>query len=577
MFLRNLTIIKNKSEIVRSIPFKLGVNLIVDTSIISNKTNESGNDVGKTTVLRLVDYLLGAEATNIYTDPEFQTEKTIVKDFLEKQGVELTLLLAASFDKNEQNKVLLKRNFGKGKKQIFSINDVLYSKSEYKDVIKRTVFNLDDKKPTLREIVPRFIRNDAVKMDKIIKYLPYGKNDVYESVYLFLFGIKESHNFFVEKSAAKSELKFEKKVLKETFQSKSANTIEQHLDILRGNIEELEYKKKNCNFSPKYQEWFDKLGETKKGINIVSSELSKKRVRLDFIQDNISELKNNFSTVDSQLLKILYDEAQRFIPNLQKSFDDIVSFHNTLVQNKLNFLSKDINPLKEEVRTLDSQLSDLLKNEENIVSKLSHSGSLGDYELLTSELNIKYEQKGKLEGELEQIKSIENSIKVIEEKLEEINKKLESFDSIIHENIKIFNRFFSKYSDELYDGQFALSHKIDDKNECYKFVISNVSGAGDGKKKGLISAFDLAYISFCNELNLSTLHFAMHDRIEGIHGNQLKSLFEIVNNKDFRGQYVASVLSDKFKSEQLKNNYLEENKILELSENNRLFKIEDER
>ena len=66
----------------------------------------------------------------------------------------------------------------------------------------------------------------------------------------------------------------------------------------------------------------------------------------------------------------------------------------------------------------------------------------------------------------------------------------------------------------------------------------------------------------------------MHDRIEGIHGNQLKSLFDEVNSDDFDGQYIASVLSGKFSEFQLSDNYLKNNKIIELSQQEKLFRIE---
>ena len=65
MFLKSLTI-SNKSKVIREIPFKKGINLIVDET----GNQPTGNSVGKTTVLKLIDFCLGAEAKGIYLDPE---------------------------------------------------------------------------------------------------------------------------------------------------------------------------------------------------------------------------------------------------------------------------------------------------------------------------------------------------------------------------------------------------------------------------------------------------------------------------------------------------------------------------
>ena len=70
MFLKRLDI-QNNDSIIRSINFHKGINLIIDETQTSDK-KESGNNVGKTTVLRLIDFCLGGKGENIYKDPEFK-------------------------------------------------------------------------------------------------------------------------------------------------------------------------------------------------------------------------------------------------------------------------------------------------------------------------------------------------------------------------------------------------------------------------------------------------------------------------------------------------------------------------
>ena len=68
MYLKRLTI-ETPEKLIRDMEFRAGLNLIIDdTKDISTKT--TGNNVGKTTVLKLIDFCLGADSKIIYTDTE---------------------------------------------------------------------------------------------------------------------------------------------------------------------------------------------------------------------------------------------------------------------------------------------------------------------------------------------------------------------------------------------------------------------------------------------------------------------------------------------------------------------------
>ena len=56
MYLKYLKI-ENNEGLVRMIDFRLGLNLIVDKT--PRNTTDTGNNVGKTTLLRLIDFWLG--------------------------------------------------------------------------------------------------------------------------------------------------------------------------------------------------------------------------------------------------------------------------------------------------------------------------------------------------------------------------------------------------------------------------------------------------------------------------------------------------------------------------------------
>lgn len=117
MFLKSLTITHGDGAIIRDIRFHGGLNLIVDeTPVISGK--ETGNNVGKTTVLKLIDFCLGAKAKGIYSDHENKrNEYKLVKDFLVDNKVYISLTLKDDLSQEESREVLIERNFLNRKKK----------------------------------------------------------------------------------------------------------------------------------------------------------------------------------------------------------------------------------------------------------------------------------------------------------------------------------------------------------------------------------------------------------------------------------------------------------------------------
>ena len=63
MFLKSLRI-ENNGGIIRDIQFNAGLNLIVDETP-TEQLQSTGNNVGKTTVLRLIDVCLGGDPESV--------------------------------------------------------------------------------------------------------------------------------------------------------------------------------------------------------------------------------------------------------------------------------------------------------------------------------------------------------------------------------------------------------------------------------------------------------------------------------------------------------------------------------
>jgi len=54
-------------------------------------------------------------------------------------------------------------------------------------------------------------------------------------------------------------------------------------------------------------------------------------------------------------LEIIYEQATSKITAIQKSFSDLVSFHNTMIDEKVKFITKDLPALEKSI--FDNKIS----------------------------------------------------------------------------------------------------------------------------------------------------------------------------------------------------------------------------
>lgn len=557
MFLDKL-IVNSKNGIIREIPFKIGLNLIIDDS--TRVETDTGNNVGKTTLLRAVDFCFGSEGSDIYTDKEFGTIDEEVYDFLKDNEVYFELIL-----KEKQTRLYLSRGFKD--ESMFKVNDNSFETlGEYKREIENHIFKIYDSKPSLRQIMPKFIRKDSHAMSNTVKYLHSTTTaPQYEMIYFYLFGF-EDHELLKKRYTIKLELKALNKRLIAIKNGKSLSTSKQILKVILRDIEDYESKLKSFKIDKAYQQYVERLNEVKRQISNITIVLSNSEMKLNLNLDTLQELEENRSSIDPISVKELYKEVNKFIPKLQKSFEEALSFHNQMINNKINFINKGILSIENTILEKKKDLKKALKEESELLRTLSDIGSLSDLEKFQRELNRLYERKGEESKLIGMVEDLETEIKTKTKELEKTNNSLDDYLQDFEIKITSFNLFFSNYSRSLYDEEYVLSYEIKDDNT--KFVVANVKvNVGDGKKKGQVAAFDLAYISFLNEMESELPKFVMHDSIEDIHINQIITLFQLANS--IHGQYIVAVLRDKIQF--MGSEFIDQNMVMSLSQQNKFF------
>jgi uncharacterized protein YydD (DUF2326 family) len=569
MFLKSLTI-SSRDKVIRDISFRMGINLIVDES----SKEVTGNDVGKTTVLRLVDFCLGSKDKGIYVDPESKkSEYTLVKDFLKNNKVLITMILKDNLGDAESREIILERNFLQNKEIIRRINGVNFSEEEYKSKLGELIFpDHHAEKPSFRQIISHNIRYEDENINNTLKTLDrYTSDVVYETLTLFLLGCDFSKGD--QKQSILLELQQEQKFKSRLLKDQTERSYKIALFLLDEEIDKLNKRKSNLNINENFEADLDAFNGIKYAVSRASADVSKLKLRRATILEAQADLESHTSSIDLRQISMIYEQAKVNIGKLDKSFDDLVRYHNSMIREKVDFITKGLPALEVAINEGDNHLKQLLLKENELASTIAKSDSFEELEKLIIELNEKHHKQGEYQSIIRQIERVDKEIARLNEQLETIDHELfsDSFEQVVKTQVDKFNKFFASISSDLYGEQYALNYEVVTKKgqKLYKFNTFNTNFSS-GKKQGEISCFDIAYTLFADDENMPCLHFLLNDKKELMHDNQLVGIANLVNDSNV--QFIASILKDKLPQELNKEEYF----VVKLAPNDKLFRIENQ-
>ncbi len=571
--MKSLTVTRGDGHKIREISFHTGLNLIVDETPIT-VGKETGNNVGKTTVLKLVDYCLGGNDKEIYIEPENpKNENKLVKDFLVQNEVYVSLVLKDDLSDEDSREIHIQRNFLPGKKKVQSIDGVNKTIESFEEGLTNILFpGHYGKKPSIRQIIAHNIRYSDLSINNTLKVLnKYTRDDEYETLYLFLLGCDFGSGDVKQRLTAQITVEENFKKRLESQQTKSA--YETLLSLLESEIADLHHKKNSLQLNSNFAKDLDELNKVKFEINVIASEIGRLKLRQELILEAQLEAQSSKSTVDLRQLKQIYDQATSLVGGIQKTFEELHDFHNKMVESKVRFIAQDLPNIKSQLEEQYKKLNSVLAEESRLNTIVTQSDSFESLEALISDLNAKYYKKGEYENTLKQIQTTESKLDDLKDELSKIDDEIfsDEFASRVREQINKFNQHFSEVSEKLYGEKYLL--KADPKTnnkgrKLYEFSAFNANFSS-GKKQGEISCFDIAYTLFADEENIACLHFLLNDKKELMHGNQLLNIARLVNKKGI--QFVTSILRDKLPSELNKDEYI----VVKLSQYDKLFRIEN--
>lgn len=556
MYLNSLIIKKTfpELEIIREVNFKRGLNIVVDES---ENVEEQGNNVGKTTFLKIIDICLGAKDKKyIWTDNDTGSENTNLKDFINDNRVEAELVFEDFLGENYKTRVQL---FDRGSR---FINEKKYNIADFHEELNQIIFGIY-KPPTFRQLISKFVRisqkNDLP--DNILKYLHQTTTNLeYRNIYEFLFKLT-SKDISAEKMGYQNEIKATSDDIVELMKLHNFSNIDdlnERIRIVSQSVKKLE---EQFNLVIQGETTIDKIQKV--------SFLKNKILKLEDIHNSLIFQKQKIEKilvdeeenpieVNRQVLKDLYDEVNIEFPSIQKKFSELIEFNNQLKGNRLKYYRHRKKNLEEEIGKINIHKEMLYKENAKLLSLIS-ANNYKEFE----EIHANLMQQNQLLGESLKIKELYDGLVT---QRESATKALEELlvDDDAANNITLFNNFFTELSQEVLGQRLYLTV-----HDPFPVKLSNVDdGIGTGHKKTITLLLDIAYVSFMKALRLDYPYFFVHDVIETIDEYHFSKIAEAIEENG--SQFICAVLKEKISNY----NFINEDDIrLSLSIENRLFQV----
>jgi uncharacterized protein YydD (DUF2326 family) len=512
--------------------FKDGINIIVGKQALSQFEIDGNtyNGVGKTLVMHLVHFCLGSNPIDSFSQK--------LKDW------EFTLKFSI-----KGNEYYAKRNTTEQNK--IEINGEVLKIKDFRQKMFKLCFDVDEdiKYLTWISLFSRFVRRYRSCYSSFDGFTP--KETDYSKLLnnCYLLGLDTS--LIIQKK----ELREKQKAASDTenaikndplFRQYYLGRHDAEIDVadLRYRISELEKQINSFKISKNYHELEVEANKN----SYQKKQLENRRVIVSNNIQNIEEaLQETARANDEKLIKV-YEATSVEVPDMvKKDLGDVLRFHRELVENRNDRLRKELNKQKAELKELDSKITELGVQTDELLFFLNTHGALDEYIALTKQLASLQNELNRIEEYQKLLKTYKDTILDLKTEFIVQDKEADSYLGEINEKLTSLMNQYSSFAKRFYPKKRSgLSIKNNSGENMLRYSLDAriEDDSSDGVNEVRIFCFDLLIL-----LNkVSNIRFLIHDSrlFANMDHRQRAELFRILNDvcKTNDIQYVCSVNED---------------------------------
>lgn len=314
---------------------------------------------------------------------------------------------------------------------------------------------------------------------------------------------------------------------------------------LDAEIRRLEQEVATFHVLENYREIQDQADSLTRGLHEISSQLHLKRRLLQSYQESsVQETPPGQEDLDA-----IYSELGVQLPQLvRKRFDEVQAFHQALVGNRKQFLSKEQSRIEAEIVDLEQRQKNSAQRRAELLSLLESHGALEEYSKLQRHLSKRREEIVQIDAQISNLERLEGgNRKLNRERQEHEDFAIEDFQerrTLVENAAAIFNEYF----DALYGepGRLLIDYKP---GKGFQLDLEGNPRSGSGGVESMkIFCFDLMLARLWSQ-HQPTPGFLVHDSLiyDPVDERQIARALELAAKESTRYgfQYICCMNTDR--------------------------------
>lgn len=551
MKILNLKIFDPLENVVRDIDFKKnGVSFVYGD--IQEPQNKKGtiNSLGKTLLLKLLDYIFGANE-----------DSQIVKEDL--QGYVLRAIVLFN-----SQKYIVTRKLGDNKG--IMIGNTLYTLTDYKTFfrINRALYSkqiLLTKKYTEISMRKNADKGDVVSCLKLLGLL--DMIDDVEKIYASQDRIKDL------KTQKKELISFygnwdETEIVKEIYY------IDKEVSRLQDEIQRISEKIKDIEVADIQQNVVEEYAEKSKKLKELKREYEAKRLECERLVEFIESSQKN--DITSEHLLLIFEKVRQEIPEMVKrNLSEVEEFHRKVYEERRLFLGERKETLEKEMETLRGELDELSKKVD-VLGKIIATNEVYQESIeLYGKYNTDLQELTYKQGKLSQVKETNDTIESESDNLTQfygkVNQSRKAYDTLVSEYRDFIYGLIQDIYDEEVDSYFDIEvgkKHLSKRPVKFEFSIKGDTGEGVGEVKKILMDYLICKYN-------SDVEFLLQDSAcyNGIDPRQIVGMLNAINKIAMETEKQVIIALNKYQLGEHEEciDYVVKNHAVILSEKDSLF------
>jgi len=533
----------------KALEFKSGLNVLVAQKEVGATDKQTRNRAGKTSLVETIHFLTGSNAEK---DSLFRSTA------LEEESFGMTFDLGGQSVTTERSgKQKAKINvegadFLKGKTHL--------SNSEWVELLGEKMFGLhalpegDGRAPTFRSLFAYFVRRQlSGAFTTPEKQATMQQAGDYQVALLFLLGLdwKIASDWQKVRDREKTLAELKKAAGAGAFGSiiGKASDLRTQVTVAEAALKEMQAHLADFRVLPEYAQMEAEADALTRRIN----ELSNGNV-IDIAAIRDLELAmSSEAPPPLDELERIYAEAGVILPGLAvKRYDEVRSFHESVVRNRRDYLAEELEAAKLRVDQREQEKQGLVSRRAEIMNVLKTHGALEQFSKLQAAAARKEAEVENLRQRFEAAEQLEGTKNELEIERNRLTLRLRRDFAEQKERLSEAILAFEETSKRLYESAGSMTVEETSNGPVFQFPMQG--SRSKGIKNMQIFCFDMMLMRLCAKRGIGP-SFLVHDShlFDGVDGRQVVSALKVgaetANELGF--QYIVTMNEDDAFKEQI--------------------------